>query len=232
MNNRFAEYTTSGAFALNLTRNQVSTLAMLADGAEHMSAAVAASLERKGPAEPVARPTWNNPDHVEYRATAAGLLTASLTREAGLTNGPDDAMVAELTRLRAELERRRKETADAKRCARSALARVDRLQLECDNLKSRLEGDRPRVAVLIRDPSPEVTTEELWFSVGGRNSPSPQEPTDACAPHPEGRRMKPLPLSRLIAAALRRALERAEEQWREERWIRDAAEVARKAKEL
>lgn len=44
--------------------------------------------------------------------------------------------------------------------------------------------------------------------------------------------MKPRTLSRLIAAALRRALERAEEQWREERWIRDAAEVARKAKEL
>src|ERR1700748_2654393 len=81
-NERFAEYATSGAFALTLTRAQVSQLAIMADGGDVYAPH---ALLRKGLADELPRPDLGE-DRSEVRATRAGLLAAELCAEAGLTN--------------------------------------------------------------------------------------------------------------------------------------------------
>lgn len=166
MNGRFAEYATSGAFTLALSRNQVSSLIMLEGGAYCGLAPSFAALERKGLAEAVPAPTPDNPERVEFRPTHAGLLTIALTREAGLTNGSRDPVAAELASLRAEIEARRVEAADALTLARSAMARRDELELDLQNEKAMRAGDKLTVRILRRDPIPEVPIEALRERIG------------------------------------------------------------------
>ena len=169
MNPRFSEYTTSGAFSLALTRNQVSSLAFLEGGAPGYSSHIMSALERKGLAEPVAMPSTDDPERIEFRPTHAGLLTAALCREAGLSNGPPDPVAVELAALKAEIEARRIEAADARRAARSAMARKEEAELELENLKRRAQQRRLMVRILTRDPTPDRTDAQLMADI--------QEPT-------------------------------------------------------
>lgn len=162
MNSRFSEYTTSGAFSLGLTRNQVSALALLEDGATaEWTSSVMSSLERKGLVERVPAPTDFNPDKFEFRMTRAGLLTSALCREAGLGNGPPDPVAAELDRLRAEIVERRQEAAEAHATARSALARLAEVELDLENERAKAQGERLRIRVLPRDPLPDLSITDL-----------------------------------------------------------------------
>lgn len=161
MNNRFSEYATSGAFTMSLTRNQVSSLAMLDGGLPQWGSTAIAGLERKGLAEPIADPDIDCPERIEYRATLAGLLTARLCKEAGLTNGAADPVASELADLKAKLEFAREDAVEARRVARSALARKDELELELQNERARNRRDKMAVRVLLRDPKPEASDAEL-----------------------------------------------------------------------
>ena len=161
-NSRFSEYTTSGAFSLGLTRNQVSSLALLADGATpDWTSSVMAALERKGLAERVPAPTDYNADKIEFRATHAGLLTFALCREAGLTNYAGDPVAEELARLREELVAARHEAAEANLTARSALARLAEVEHDLENARAAARDDKLRVRVLPRDPLPELSVTDL-----------------------------------------------------------------------
>jgi len=137
-NARFSEYATSGAFSMSLSRHQVSALAMIADGAGSSWHLSDASLERKGLVEPVAKPSDHQDDRVEFRPTLAGLLCARLVREAGLSNGPDDPIAAELADLRRELEQRRHEAATNRDVAWSALARKEEAERELEEAQREL----------------------------------------------------------------------------------------------
>lgn len=165
-NHRFQEYATSGAFTLGLTRNQVSTLDMIGSGSNRFMGSFVGALERKGLVVPVSAPTWDNPDAVEHRLTHAGLLTVALVREAGLTNSGPDPVAAEIETLRREVERARTAEADAKREARSALARLDAAELDLQNEQARNAKGKMAVRILRRDPLPEVSKAELRQRVG------------------------------------------------------------------
>jgi DNA-binding MarR family transcriptional regulator len=162
MNDRFSEYATSGAFSLTLTRNQVSALAMLDEGsAPDYTANMMAALERKGLVERIPAPADHREDNIEFRGTRAGLLTAALCREAGLTQGARDAVAVELDALRAEAIARRREAAEARLTARSALARLEAAEYEIENLKRAAEDRKLALRIIRRDPLPDVTIEQL-----------------------------------------------------------------------
>lgn len=163
MNNaRFSEYATSGAFSLSLTRNQVSSLAMFdAGGVPDWSGTYMAALERKGLVERFPAPSDHDADKHEFRATHAGLLTAALCREAGLTNGAADPVAAELDRLRQEVIDRRQEAREARLTARSTLARLDEVEHALAIERAKAARERLPLYVTRRDPMPDLTREEL-----------------------------------------------------------------------
>ncbi|MGH7018568.1 MAG: hypothetical protein ACREEY_01730 [Brevundimonas sp.] len=164
-NFRFQEYTTSGAFNLSLSRTQVAALHRIATGGDHYGCTATAALERKGLIEALAAPEDYSPDRREFRATAAGLLCATLLAEAGLTQGPRDAMAQEIAALQAEVEDRRAEAHTARTAARSALARLDQAELDLTNERARSVGGKLRVPMTRRDPIPEVSRSELDLMV-------------------------------------------------------------------
>lgn len=164
-NFRFQEYTTSGAFNLSLSRTQVAALHRVATGRDHYACTATAALERKGLIEAFAAPEDYSPERQEYRATAAGLLCASLLIEAGLTQGPRDAMAQEVAALQTEVEDRRTEAHTARTAARSALARLDQAELDLANERALHAGGKLRVPMTRRDPLPDVTRAELDLMV-------------------------------------------------------------------
>jgi len=172
-NLHFADYVTSGAFTLHLSRHQVSAINLMAQG-DHSSIS-AAALERKGLAVAVANPAKGGQLGMERRLTHAGLLCAKLLVEAGLSNGPADPIAEELAALRADLEAARQETAEARQRATAAWARKEAAerQLATANalLNERASGVRLKAefqtayvakpVVSLRDPLPHLTDAEL-----------------------------------------------------------------------
>lgn len=161
VNARFADYTTSGAFSLSLTRNQVSALTMLEGGDRGYLGTALAALERRGLAEVVSDPEAGDLDRVEFRATRAGLLVAALVQEAGLTNGNPDPQAVELSLLRAEVVERRREAAEARQVARSALARKAEVEWELENERRKAAARKLEMRIIPRDPTPHFTDAEL-----------------------------------------------------------------------
>lgn len=84
---RFAEYATSGAFSISLTRRQVSNLALLAQLDTTASIPGADPLERKGLMTTLPAADDNTGFGMSH-ITPAGLLVAQLCALAGLTNAP------------------------------------------------------------------------------------------------------------------------------------------------
>lgn len=164
-NARFEEYSTSGAFTLALTRNQVSALSMMEGGGPWSAMPGVNSLERKGLAEAVPAPVdWSSTQY-EFRPTMAGLLTIRLLREAGLVNGGDDPVRAELDALRKEIVARRTEAHWHRKLARSALSRKDSADLELDNLRQRAAGQRMTIRLINEDPLPEFSDSDLATAI-------------------------------------------------------------------
>jgi hypothetical protein len=161
-NQRFAEYTTSGAFSLGLTRHQVSALAMAEGGAPRFPGAAEASLERKGLIEPLLAPDHIQHDREEFRPTLAGLLTISLLRQAGLINGGSDPVAAEFETLRAELVRLRVENGELMRVARSAMARKQRAEQAFAAANAIRKGRKIPIRIaMVRDPLPHASDAEI-----------------------------------------------------------------------
>lgn len=145
-NPRFAEYVTSGAFTLNLSRNQISALAM-AVGGDHpvcFNGSLSA-LERKGLVEAIAKPANNAPEAYEIRPTLAGLLVLKMLAEAGLTNEPDP-IAGELASLKSELERARLLLADETDRAWSCAARQDAAERQLATFERELAYRRQAMA--------------------------------------------------------------------------------------
>lgn len=168
-NARFSDYSTSGAFAIGLSRHQVASLAMIANGgSDGVFVANAPALERKGLAEMVAAPKPWNAEGTEWRATLAGLFVARLLSEAGLTNGPPDPVAAEFADLRAQLEAARQEVAEAQQRATSAFARLDEARQDLELERARTDRDyRPKLIIKVRDPRPDLEEVDLraWAGV-------------------------------------------------------------------
>lgn len=161
-NYRFAEYTTSGAFTLTLTRNQVALLAQIASGGVQFAAGShMAALERKGLIEAVAKPEPFQPDHHEWRATAAGLLCAGMLVEAGLTSGPRDALAGEVAALKADVEDRRQEAFNADRRAWCALAKLEKVESDLNNERAGKTGGKLSFPFRRRDHMPDVSSDAL-----------------------------------------------------------------------
>ncbi len=161
-NQRFTEYTTSGAFTLNLSRNQVHALSMSHGGSGFISGTGESALERKGLVETVPAPDAFQDDRVEFRPTLAGLLTLGLLREAGLTNGPADAVADEIVAMREELKRLRIENGDLRRKAQAAMARKARAEEAFMHANAFRNRRKPMIRVLTpRDPIPHVADADL-----------------------------------------------------------------------
>lgn len=175
-NSKFAEYATSGAFTVTLSRNQISALSMVAGKASGCFGLSDSALERKGLIEPVGPVRFGNEERMEYRPSHAGLITLQLLHEAGLTNNGSDAVAQELAMVRAELVELRKRERDASQRAWSAMARqraacVKLVNAKRENslLKIQIEtGLRLRSepapfvrAVNPRDPLPHLSDAEI-----------------------------------------------------------------------
>lgn len=173
-NSRFADYATSGAFHLGLSRNQVHTLSMLREPG-HAFGNTVAVLERKGLVEIVARPDIA-PNNHDARLTFAGLTVVALLGEAGLVNDVDNPVAEQLARLGDELQAARQRIADMADRVRAAFARKGKLQLELEDAQrtiARLEAEvagirlrepatfecAPRI--IAKDPIPDVADADI-----------------------------------------------------------------------
>lgn len=136
MNARFADYVTSGAFNMTLTRSQIADLSMMAAGVETFSNG---ALERKGLAEPIASEGANG---LQYRLTGAGALMCEVLHQAGLTNGGNDTRTAEIDRLRSELDAARQRAADCSKRAWTVAARLAEAEIERDEANYQTEAMR------------------------------------------------------------------------------------------
>jgi len=140
-NPAFAEYVTSGAFTLTLSRHQISALAMCVGGDPLLFDGTASALLRKGLVTQVAVPREFGEEGVEFRPTLAGLLALQLLAEAGLGN-QSNAIAVELELLRGQLETARRETIDARERAWSCATRQDEAQAELETFRRELEYRR------------------------------------------------------------------------------------------
>ena len=166
INARFSDYVTSGAFALSLTRTQISALSMIVGGESRYMAA-AAALQRKGLIEPVPEALTDNPHMVhgdpllEWRLTGAGALCLGMLAEAGLTNAGVDVAAREVDTLRAELATAREQARAAQLRVRSMHARLEKAKSEIEILRAVKAGENFPIQLLPRDPLPDLTEAEL-----------------------------------------------------------------------
>lgn len=167
-NQKFSDYVTSGAFNLSLSRNQIAQLSMMADGPEtfvHRGE----SLERRGLIEAMPRRTEHDyqDEALEYRLTAAGLLTVQMLHAAGLTNQGEATLVREVELLRAEVVRARESERRAIMLAQSFRSRLKWLQDRMARLKDHARGDKIGIRLLRRDKNPGVCTRCLGEELDG-----------------------------------------------------------------
>lgn len=157
---RFAEYATSGAFNISLTRRQVSALAMFSDRDE-WSAIGYDSLERKGLITVLPRAGHHPP---AARITAAGVSVAHLCAMAGLTNTTPPEHSTEIDALHVEIAELRRLNAELAEDCHSMHARAQALGIELRELQAEKAGGRfPRPMVMLKDRQPDKAVEDMIF---------------------------------------------------------------------
>lgn len=166
---RFAEYATSGAFAVNLTRKQVSALAMLSIRGEHRMQFVGMDgLERKGLATIL--PPDSDLGYSENYITPAGLLVAKLCAMAGLTNSPVPTEAQEIEALHRDLAAARALIRELRQDCYSLAARLDEQTRDSAMLEDKLADRKPRIRVghplYPTDPQPGKQVDDMAFLRG------------------------------------------------------------------
>ena len=162
----FRDYTTSGAFALSLTRAQVSCLAMVGGGDGDRGLGLShnplAALMRKGLI--VTLPNQADCDALtthEMRLSPAGVLALSMVEMAGLTNGDGEAARREIEGLQDDLRSAREALVEVYAIASSERARRAALGSELERAGEVIAGlkdGRPRVSTVrvpLDDPLPD-----------------------------------------------------------------------------
>lgn len=201
VNPRFADYVTSGAFNLSLSRHQVAAVSLLV-GAGEESCFSGPGLERKGLAEAITGRLGDR-ERVEYRLTNAGLICAALLAEAGLTNGPADPHAIEIADLHAQLSEARETARDWQERGWSAMARKEAADREIEQLRAEIaalkDRDNPRAlrlkpefanthyaepVIVRRDKMPDVPDAELCPKSPGPDGASPYASTTTSADTP------------------------------------------------
>lgn len=174
-NHRFAEYATSGAFLLKMSRQQIAGLGIIIGKGERTFGGAEHPLERKGLVEVVPAPDCLSADRqaaVELRATAAGVAAYRLAIEAGLANGERDPMAVEMDAMRAELVAARETVFQVRRAATSTMARLDQAEKRIRELEAELAAEKSRVrlraayrapgfTLTLKDPLPDATRADL-----------------------------------------------------------------------
>lgn len=152
---RFADYATSGAFQIGLTRGQIATLMQIAGGDynayPHMG--TIGALERKGLAQVVE--SSGRGDQAQARPTAAGLLVAQLCTMAGLTNSATPDLAEQVDRLTEEIAALRVRMFEATADNWSLLARLEAAELARAELQAEKDGKglaRPWITLKDRQP--------------------------------------------------------------------------------
>lgn len=157
---RFAEYATSGAFNISLTRRQVSALSMFADRDEWQATGYE-SLERKGLINVLPREGYRAP---VAKITAAGVCVAQLCAMAGLTNTALPDWVSEIDALHAEIAELRRVNAEITEDCHSLHARAQALEIEIRELRAEKAGGRfPKPMITLKDRQPEKCVSEMKF---------------------------------------------------------------------
>jgi len=162
---RFADYATSGAFQIGLTRGQIATLMQIAGGdhSPYPHMATIGALERKGLAQSVESAGLSNPAQV--RPTAAGLLVAQLCAMAGLTNSQAPDLATQVDRLTDEVGQMRVKMFEMAEDCHSMNARLDAANLELASLQAEKAGGYfPRPMVTLRDRQPDKPIEAMAFA--------------------------------------------------------------------
>ena len=163
---RFAEHVTSGAFALTLTRKQVSALAMVADrGESRIPWPGLDGLERKGLV------TMMPPEHdypfSDAVISPAGIRVAQLCAMAGLTNAPIPTEAEEIERLHRELAAGRDLIRELRADCQSLAARLDEMTRDVQDLEDKILNKKPTIRFPDlrwgRDQHPEKDIRDMAF---------------------------------------------------------------------
>lgn len=161
---KFAEYVTSGAFHLNLTRSQVSALAMTVGGGSRAYSSAEAALERKGLVVVGPDAIRNGEQHYQplmMRATPAGVQVHALCVLAGLANGEVSSLAAEMETLQAELGKTIVALNAARRAAHDLHVRLQEQRLKVENHERTAKGDRPKIRAFPDQNFPGVSDDAL-----------------------------------------------------------------------
>ena len=161
---RFADYATSGAFQIGLTRGQIATLMQIAGGdySPYSHMGTIGALERKGLCQTVE--ASGKFDHAQVRPTAAGLLVAQLCSIAGLTNAVPDALAEAVDRLTEEIAGLRVKTFEMAEDCWSMRARLETSEAERAALEAEKRGGYwPRPIITLKDRQPGKRFEAMVF---------------------------------------------------------------------
>lgn len=169
---RFADYATSGAFQVGLTRTQIATLMQVASGDytpfPHMG--TIGALERKGLTQMVE--AAGKTDHAQVRPTAAGILVAQLCTLAGLTNSATPDLAEQVDRMTAEIATMRVKAFEMGEDWWSLRARLEAALLEIETLKAEKAGGYfPRPLVTLKDRQPDKPLDGMIFAREGIAAP-------------------------------------------------------------
>ena len=156
----FRDYVTSGAFKMSLSRAQVSALSMIAETGEVACGGhTFGALYHKGLVEHIR----SKDGRLEYRLTEAGVYALKLARLADLTQGPKDAVEAELRALRKQLNDARVFAQQVTSDAWDMRARLQKAELLLQDARSMLQGQPcpKKPMVTLKDKHPERTVKEM-----------------------------------------------------------------------
>lgn len=161
---RFADYATSGAFQIGLTRTQISSLMQIAAGDHDIYPGMATfgALERKGLVHMVE--ASGRADRAQLRPTAAGLLVAQLCSMAGLTNSAAPDLAEAVDRLTEEIAAMRIQAFQMAEDSWSLKARLEESEMQRTTLQAEKAGGYwPQPMVRLKDRQPDRPVAAMTF---------------------------------------------------------------------
>lgn len=157
---RFRDYTTSGAFSMSLTRSQVAALSLVACTGEACShAGTFHSLHTKGLVTTIRADDGG----LETRLTEAGVYALKLVTMAELVQGPQDPVAEEIAALRSQLDKARRHAQQLASDLWDMDARVRKADLAIAEAKAWVSGSPlpPKPIVRMKNRHPERTQAQM-----------------------------------------------------------------------